>query len=233
VLVATNTASALAGASCDATLDGRSVGYWLNDCLFEVPLDRTSAETRAKVAVEWKDPFAIVPQFGPEVEADLQAAQLRYVLHVLHARPLAVAKAVPFRLARGVGVYWGGAQPEHEPFEGRDPGWERVGRWVHVAVVLPGLAALGVALARPRSRAGAALRSWTDLGRLAPIAAAVVLWLVGTAATYGSTRLRAGVDPLLALLAVLGAAAVLVAARRPTPEPSVDGAAPTQTGAGR
>jgi hypothetical protein len=144
---------------------------------------------------------------------------------------------MPARLARGLGVWWGGAQTSHEFFEGRDPDWERVGRWCHIAVVLPGLAVLGYGAARRRSRVGVALRSLVIPGRLVPFAAVAGIWIVTTMATYGSTRLRAGIDPILAVLAVLGLVALALAARpargpqstaeaQPTVE-ATDGAAST------
>ncbi len=145
----------------------------------------------------------------------------------MRERPLDIAGAVPFRIARGVGVWWGGHQPAHEFFQGRDLDWERAGRWFHVAVILPGLAALVVGASRRRSRLGVALRAIVDLGRLRPAATALALWTVCIAATYGSTRLRASVDPLLALLASIGGVAgirALVAARatRPAGAPTTD-----------
>ena len=159
VFVATNTVSAIAGADCDQTLHGVDIGYWSFDCLVDVPLDHVSDETREKVAVEVTDPFGISPQLGPASEADLQNAQGRFVWTAVRERPLAIAGAVPFRIARGIGVWWGGHQPAHEFFEGRDLDWQCAGCWFHVAVILPGLAALvvGAALAVCTTRRGAPL----------------------------------------------------------------------------
>jgi hypothetical protein len=68
--------------------------------------------------------------------------------------PLRIAPVIPFRVLRGLGLYWSRTQDRTEAFEGRDHDWEIVGRWFHIVLVLP-LALVTVAgLFMRRSRVG-------------------------------------------------------------------------------
>jgi branched-subunit amino acid ABC-type transport system permease component len=119
---------------------------------------------------------------------------------------------IPFRLLRGIGLYWSPLQDDLESwFEGRNHGWEVVGRRFNIVLVLPFALVTVVALVRRRSRLGTRLREIVDARRLVPSLALMTAWAVTIAASYGSARFRAPIEPALALFAGIGA--ILVARR--------------------
>ncbi|MGZ4737487.1 MAG: hypothetical protein ACXV8R_17955, partial [Acidimicrobiia bacterium] len=104
-----------------------------------------------------------------------------------------------------------------DTFEGRDESWERVGRWFHLLLVLP-LAVVGIAAALlRRSKLGRRLGQLTDVNRLVPALSLLPVWLAATLLTYGSARLRAPVEPVLAVFAGLAVATLLTHHPAPTP----------------
>jgi len=148
---------------------------------------------------------------GASAEADLSRAQLRVGVHGIVKRPAAFLRAVPFRLLRGTGLYWTADEGRLIGFEGRDARWEAVGRDFHHFVVLPLILVAIAALALPRARLGRALRRIVARRRLILPGTLVMVWLMMIAGTYGSTRFRAPVEPVLSLLAGLAIATVVEA----------------------
>jgi hypothetical protein len=219
VFVATNSGSLLLGANCDDVLHGEARGSWSGECQALDPL-LLSRRAQHALAVGPASPFGLAPQTGARVEAEISARQLRDALHAIADDPGAVLATMPVRLARGVGVYWSGAEARLTAFEGRNLTWEARGRWFHALLVLP-LALVGlVAIAWRGSRLGRALGEVTERSRLVPSIAALVVWCVLVMASYGSARFRAPVEPVFALLAGVGAATFGQAwSRRRSPHP--------------
>lgn len=216
VLVATN-GSPVLGASCNEAEYGEAAGYWLGSCLGVSP-GRLSTTAKRALATPVANHFELAPSAGPEIEAEVSRAQLDEGLDRIASDPLGALHAVPFRVARALGVYWSPTQTNHETFEGRDRDWEAVGRWFHILAVLPFATLSLVGLATRRSRIGRRFRSIADPVRLAPGLALLAVWMIGIAVTYGSARLRAPVEPVLALLAALGAGILVVPGSNAAPE---------------
>ncbi|HEX2575585.1 MAG TPA: hypothetical protein VHK88_04500, partial [Aquihabitans sp.] len=225
-LVSTNAASAVAGANCDVTWSGEAIGHWSRTCLERVWLGRIPPDQRSVIYAHERLPRQqerIPLQLGPNLEAQLQSEQRHAAFFEIRRHPLQVAGAVPFRLARGLGLWWSPDQTRLEVAEGRIVGWEVTGRWFHLVVVLPAFALAVVATLRRRGRLATLLAGVADRRRLVPLGVAVALWLAGVAATHGSTRHRAAVDAVFLVGAAVGAALLL--ARRESRHP-VRAAAP-------
>ena len=207
VAVATNSGSLLLGANCPATAHGSDAGFWNFSCLNGTD-PRLSAKARAVLAqvndAAGKNVFSISPVAGARVDAQLNSAQLAEALHRMVHAPGDTVRAVPFRVLRGVGLYWSRDQDSLEYFEGRDHHWEIVGRWFHLLVVLPLAVVALVALVRRR------LRGLTTAAGLAPALTSLVMTLLIISLTYGSTRFRVAAEPALAVLAAFGAAVLTV-----------------------
>jgi branched-subunit amino acid ABC-type transport system permease component len=103
-----------------------------------------------------------------------------------------------------LGLYWSEHQSTQEYFEGRDHGWEVVGRWFNIVLVLTFAFVATLAAVLRRSRLGTRLRALVDARRLAPSLALIAAWVVVLAVTYGSARFRAVVEPSFAVLAGIG-----------------------------
>ncbi len=205
VAVSTNSGSLLLGANCARVDDADGIGYWSTACL-RVP-DSVSAEAarRAHAQDEFlQEHFDLPPQIGAPAEAEISGAQFDDATAQIADHPLRTLAAAPMRVLRALGLYWSPLQDLQEYYEGRDHGWETVGRWFNIVLVLPWafLAAFGAI--RRRSRVGKRLRSVVEARRLAPSFALIAVWVVVLAATYGSARFRAIVEPSLALLAGIG-----------------------------
>lgn len=218
VLVSTNAASAVAGANCDAAWSGEGIGHWSPECLDEVWLGRIALPQRRVIFAYGRLPTDRFPaQLGPRLEGQIQAAQRRGAGYAIRNDPGAAARAVPVRLARGLGLWWSPDQTRLEVAEGRIVGWEQAGRWVHLLLVLPLAAVAAAGLVRRRGVLADRLDRCVDRSRLLPWAAVAGIWLLGLAATHGSTRHRAGVDAIFLVGAVIGLA-VLLTADRSVPE---------------
>ncbi len=202
------------GANCHDAQYGDAGGYWLAVCL-DTPADRLSARTRRVLSITPQPETGRIRPAGPDIEAEVSRLQLDLGLARIGADPVGFLHAIPFRLARAAGVYWTVPQTDSEVFEGRDRGWEATGRWFHLLVILPLVIVAGVGLAARRSELGRRVRRLVDPRRLGPGLALLAVWLVGIVATYGSARLRAPVDPLLAALAGLGAGVLALRAGAP------------------
>jgi hypothetical protein len=206
VAVSTNSGSLLLGANCPLLDNANSIGYWSVGCL-EVRGATLSPETARRSAAQVKfleTHFALPPQIGAPGEAEISAKQFNEATSRITARPLRTLAAVPMRVLRGFGLYWSQHQDTQEYYEGRDHGWEVVGRWFNVVLILPFAFVAALAAIRRRSRLGARLRAVVDARRLVPSLALIAAWVAVLVATYGSARFRAVVEPSLALLAALG-----------------------------
>lgn len=224
VVVSTNGASAVAGANCDAAWSGENIGHWSKDCLDQVWLGRIPPAQRRTVYAYERLPADRFPaQLGPKLEGELQSAQRRGAIYAMRNHPGLVLRAVPVRIARGLGLWWSADQIRLETAEGRVAGWEAAGRWLHLVVVLPFTAVAGLGLARRRGSVARQLDRSVDRTRLLPWVASLGVWALGLAATHGSTRHRAVVEPIFLVAAVIGLAVVL-AAIRPSGEPEGVGA---------
>jgi hypothetical protein len=193
------------GANCHAAQYGEAAGSWLSDCL-ALPLDGLSPHARRVLATP--PPLRLgrlEPPAGPDVEAEVARFQVREGLDRITSDPVGFLHAVPFRLARGAGVYWTTSQENLARFEGRDPSWEAAGRWFHLLVILPLVIVAAVGLVARRAEVGRRVRRLVDPRRVVPGAALVGIWVVGTVITYGNARLRSPIEPVLAALAGLGA----------------------------
>ncbi len=211
VALAANSGSLLLGSSCRASEEGSAIGFWGAPGCFSassVPLSR-----RALAALAYKptNQFRIYPQLGAPVEAEVSNAQLHIALRDIADRPDLFLRAVPFRLLRGAGLYWSAEEGRLIGYEGRSTDWEAAGRDFHHFVVVPLVLIAIVALVMPRRRLGRALRAIVARGRLVAPCTLVLVWLIMIAATYGSTRFRAPIEPVLSLLAGLAAATVVEA----------------------
>ncbi|MGZ6995953.1 MAG: hypothetical protein ACXVIM_12135 [Acidimicrobiia bacterium] len=206
----------LNGANCRSTQYGDGAGFWSAECA-SVPAEKLSARARRTTGVAPRDPFTLKPADGPDVEAEVSAAQLRQGLGRIRDDPVGFLRAEPFRVARALGVYWTRTQLRADTFEGRDASWERVGRWFHLLLVLP-LAVVGIAAALlRRSKLGRRLGQLTEVNRLVPAFSLLPIWLAVSLLTYGSARLRAPVEPVLAVFAGLAVATLLTHHPAPTP----------------
>jgi hypothetical protein len=212
VALSTNSGSLLLGANCPLLDNANSIGYWSVGCLEVRGGPGLSPETARRSAAQLEfleDHFALPPQIGAPGEAEISTAQFNEATNRLTERPLPTLAAIPVRVLRGLGLYWSQHQSAQEYYEGRDHGWEVVGRWFNAVVVLPFafVAVLGVAWRR--SRLGARVRALVDIRRLVPSFVLIAAWVLVLVATYGSARFRAVVEPSLALLAGIGITVVL------------------------
>ncbi len=210
VLIATNTASAIAGANCDAAWSGEGIGHWSKDCLDQVWLGRIPPSQRRTIYAYERLPTDRFPaQLGPKLEGEIQSAQRRGAGYAIRRHPALAVRAMPVRVARGLGLWWSADQTRLEVIEGRSVGWEEAGRSVHLLLVLPLVSVTAMALARRRGPLAARLGRCVDPHRILPWAATIGVWVLGLAATHGSTRHRAGVAAIFLMAAAIGLAVVL------------------------
>lgn len=170
VLLSTNDSTVLAGANCDPTYYGSDIGTWHLECIRGVPFESTEVERSAI----WRE------------EA------IDYGLDHLTRTPVVAAS----RFLRIWGVWDPGGQ---ELVEGRSPGLQQVGIWVHAFVILP-LAVGGLWLARKRFVLPVRLAA-------APLLTVAVTGVLA----FGTLRFRHGAE---AMLAILAATALVAAAER-------------------
>lgn len=218
VVVSTNSASAVAGANCDRTWSGEAVGHWSRECLEHVWLGRIPPRDRAVVYAHERQPADRFPlQLGPRLEGQLQGEHQRGALYAIRQEPDRFASVAPVRIARGLGLWWSADQTRLEVSEGRVVGWEVVGRWLHVLVVLPPVALAAGGLASRRGRLAAMLDRCVDRRALVPLTGAFGVWVLGLVVTHGSTRHRAAVDAIFLVGAAVGYAMIWMDRSRPTP----------------
>ncbi|CAN5874171.1 hypothetical protein BH23ACT2_BH23ACT2_25200 [soil metagenome] len=217
VFISTNSASAVAGANCEATWSGEAVGHWSRECLEQVWLGRVPPDDRTVIYAHERQPSDRFPlQLGPRLEGQLQGEHQRGALYAIRQEPAQFLRVVPVRIARGLGLWWSADQTRLEVSEGRVVGWEVVGRWAHIFVVLPAFVLTAGALAGRKGRLADMLDRCVDRGALLPLTGAFGIWLLGVMVTHGSTRHRAAVDALFLIGAAVGYAMVWMD-RRPPP----------------
>lgn len=222
VAVSTNSGSLLLGANCARVDDADGIGYWSTECL-HIP-DSVSAEAvrRARAQDEFvQEHFDLPPQIGAPAEAEISGAQFDDATGQIADHPLRTVSAVPMRALRALGLYWSPLQDLQEFYEGRDHGWEVVGRWFHLVLVLPFALVAVLGTLRRRGRLGARLRTLVDARRLVPSLALLAAWIVTIMLSYGSARFRAVAEPSLAVFAGIGIAIAIgtltgAPAERPT-----------------
>ena len=213
-VVITANGTPMNAANCRAAQYGDAAGFWLAKCSPVVD-EKLSPEAERVLSTPPPNPFALSPVGGPEIEAEVSRAQTKQGFVRVKDRPLGFLRAVPFRIGRAVGVYWTNPQLDLDQFEGKDADWERAGRWFHLIVVLPlTLVAIASVLLR-KSRLRRRLERVTDPRRLIPALAMLPVWLGLTIVTYGSNRLRAPVEPVLAVLVGIAVVVLLPATREP------------------
>ncbi len=213
-VVITANGTPMNAANCHASQYGDGAGFWRASCSAVVD-EKLSPKAERVLFTTPANPFALGPSGGPEIEAEVSRAQTKQGFVRVKDRPIGFLRAVPFRLARAVGIYWTDTQRRLDYFEGKDEGWEDVGRWFHLFIVLPlSLVAIAAVLMR-RSRLRRRLDRITDPRRLVPALAMLPMWLAMTIVTYGSTRLRAPVEPVLAMLVGIAVVVLLPTSRAP------------------
>jgi hypothetical protein len=184
--VTTTGGSLLAGANCDGTYHGPTIGLWRLDCVFA-----------AQKQVERR----LGPGFARDNEAErfarLGTVGRRYARDHLGRVPAVVA----VRVARTWDLFHPRDQARYETFEGRYLRVSQAAVLVHYVLLL--LAAAGaVALWRTQRRVLALV--------LIPCALVTLVSATG----YGVTRLRVGAEPSLAVLGAVGLAALADTLRR-------------------
>ncbi|MGZ6908943.1 MAG: glycosyltransferase family 39 protein [Acidimicrobiia bacterium] len=186
VPVSNNLGTALAGANCDPTYSGPSLGSWRS----------TFGHGDAAAGQYFTGFNGHQPHFN---EAKAAAAARRRGLTYAgdHAGDLPEVGAA--RVLRTFGLFRPSQQIELEALEGRPLGWERVGTWFDWAL-LP--LAFGGFVVMVRGRA-----AWW------PPLATVISVVVTSLLTYGNQRFRIGAEPALVLAA---AVALVALTDRPT-----------------
>jgi hypothetical protein len=213
-VVITANGTPMNAANCHAAQYGDAAGFWRASCSVVVD-EKLSAKADRVLFTTPANPFRLGPSGGPEIEAEVSRAQTKQGFVRVKDKPLGFLRAVPFRLARAVGIYWTDTQRKLDYFEGKDEAWEDAGRWFHLIVVLPlSLVAIAAMLMR-RSRLRQRLERITDPRRLIPALAMLPVWVALTILTYGSTRLRAPVEPVLAVLVGIAVVVLLPATAEP------------------
>jgi MYXO-CTERM domain-containing protein len=202
--LSTNVGKTLQGSNCAETFGGPRLGGFSYDCQFGA----------AAVVVEHGLPAGELDAVA--LDRALGDAARDFIEAHRGELPKVVA-------ARGVRM-WGLAfiedQHRFDVGEGGHPTLQRVGQWMHVGL-LP-LAVLGAAALLRRRDA-----------RIVVLLGPVALVTLTIAAVYGGTRMRTGAEPSIAVLAGIGALALIGRIRRtratqrfPVP-PASDGRIPT------
>jgi hypothetical protein len=188
--LSTNAGKTLQGANCLETFSGPRLGGFSYDCQFGA----AAVVLDQGLPSDELDAVALDRALG-DIARDFIDAHRRDLPKVAVARGL-----------RMWGLGFVDDQRRFDLGESRHPTLQRLGQWVHLGL-LP-LAAVGAAaLVRRRDR------------RLVLVLGPVVLVTLTGVATYGGTRLRAGAEPSIAVLAAVGlvAASSWIRTRRPDP----------------
>ncbi|MBX3313379.1 MAG: hypothetical protein KF906_03585 [Actinobacteria bacterium] len=171
--LSTNSGVTLAGANCDETYAGEHLGSFRLPCVMRAA-------------------FGARTLYGPD-RTDKQLDAFTRQAGITHAREhrgrLPVVAAA--RVARSAGVWSLEDQLAFDVREGRNEGLQRLGMWFHLAL-LPFVVAGAVILWRTRRRDALLV------GAVLTFSAAFV-----AVALYGSTRMRATAEPVVALFAAV------------------------------
>ncbi|MGH8983263.1 MAG: ArnT family glycosyltransferase [Acidimicrobiia bacterium] len=153
------------------------------------------------VGCTFRQAGAVNRMYGPEPPVASDRRLVRRAIDLAQDR----ARQLPSLIAAHVGRLWGFYHPgDQVTFEDRTThshGLQTAGQYVHWALLA--FVVLGIAFARPRE--------WLL------IAGPMLMVTVNAAVFYGSTRLRAGAEPSLALFAAVGIV-WLATRRKPRPE---------------
>jgi hypothetical protein len=187
-VLSTNGGKTLYGSTCPDTFSGPSLGGFSYDCQFgaaNVFIEAGPPEGTHWHAREFDDAFA-------------EAAR-RY----LDDHRDEVPKVVAARVARLWGVAFLEDQRRFDEVEGRHPGLQHLGQWIHIGLLV--LAVVGAALLlRDRRRRDAAI----------VLLGPVILVTLTCLLIYGGSRMRTGAE---ASLAVFAAASIVAISGRGTP----------------
>jgi len=176
--MSTNAGKTILGSNCADTYSGPLLGGFSYDCFFGVAT--VLVDARAQEGRTWT---------AAELDAEMGRIGREHVGDHLGALP----KVVAARVVRMWGVAFLDSQLDFDVYEGRHRSAQRLAQWVHLGL-LP-LAAVGVVAVRRRA-------GWA---RLAIVLGPIALATASTLLVYGGTRMRAGAEPSLALLAAAGA----------------------------
>jgi hypothetical protein len=186
--LSTNGGKTLLGSNCPQTYGGPGLGGFSYDCQFGA----------AAVLVvdgppegEWWNSRAFDDALG-----DLGR-------QFIEDHPGEVPKVVAARVARMWGLWFEADQRRFDVQEGRHAGLQHAGQWLHLALLA---AAVAGALRLLRARA--------DRPAAALLLGPVALVTLTCTLIYGGTRMRAGAEPSLAVLAAV--AVVAIAGRAPS-----------------
>ena len=191
--LSTNAGKTLQGANCAETFSGPRLGGFSYDCQFGA----AALVLDQGLPDDELDAVALDRALG-EIARDFVDAHRRDLPKVAVARGL-----------RMWGLGFVDDQRRFDVGESRHPTLQRLGQWVHVGL-LPLAAGGAAALVRRRDR------------RLVLVLGPVVLVTLTGVLTYGGTRLRAGAEPTIAVLAAVGlvAAGAWIRGRRAVPPAS-------------
>jgi hypothetical protein len=177
VVMTTNTGKTVLGSSCDATFRGPGLGGFDYDC-----------QIGAAAHLLEVGPSPGAPAWdGRSFDDALGASGWAYVRHHLDELP----KVVAARVLRMWGLAFSEDQLRFDVGEGRSPGLQRAGQWVHLALLVLAVIGGGLGLRSDRRRDVIVL--------LGP----VVLATAATLVIYGGMRMRTGAEPTIAVLAAL------------------------------
>ncbi len=185
VPISNNVGTALAGANCDLTYEGASLGSWRS----------TFGADDADAGKCFTGFNGRRPGFN---EADAAAAARRQGLTYAREHPGRLPLVASTRVLRTFGLFRPAQQIELEALEGRPQRLEQLGTWFEWALYP---LAIGGAVVLVRRRAPI----W-------PLAASVITVIVSTLLTYGNQRFRIAAEP--AILIAAATAMVTLGSRR-------------------
>jgi 4-amino-4-deoxy-L-arabinose transferase-like glycosyltransferase len=187
VPVSNNLGTALAGANCDLTYSGPSLGSW-RSTFGAGDTERGHCFTGINGSQSHFN--------EARAAAHLRSQGITYARNHIADLP----KVAAARLLRTFGLFRPSQQVRLEALEGRPLGWERAGTWLDW--ILYPLAITGfVLLVRRRV-------DWW------PLAAAVIGVIVSTLVTYGNQRFRIGAEPVVVVTAAVALTTLGARARR-------------------
>lgn len=181
-VLSTNSGKTLLGSNCAETYAGPALGGFSYTCQFGAAAFLVE---QGPPEGEWWD--------SNEFDDELGAVGRRFIDD--HRRD--VPKVVVARVSRMWGLAHAADQRRFDGEEGRHPGLQHIGQWLHLVVL--GAAVLGsfrLLVSRPQRPAAIVL--------LGPILLVTATCLV----IYGGTRMRTGAEPSLAVLAAVPVASI-------------------------
>jgi 4-amino-4-deoxy-L-arabinose transferase-like glycosyltransferase len=190
--LSTNGGKTLYGSTCEDSFDGPGIGSFSYFCLW----------TFVDPEVD-----ALHGEAAGSVVLDQRMGErgVEYLRDHLDELP----RVIVARLARTWGLGHTADQLQFDVEEGRDRDLQRAGRTLHLVLLPLALLGLVVGLRGPRRR------------DVVIVLGPVLLTVGSSLAFYGMTRMRAGAEPSLAVLAALGAVHLLAVARR-LARPAID-----------